>query len=151
MKQVYVGMAAVIEKDEKYLILKRSKERDFEPEAWETVTGRLEKDESPVMGVQREIMEETGLKAEVIFPLDVGFFYRGGKEFPMVFISFYCKYIEGEVEITWEHSEYKWISLDEAIDLQDLKHFHMMFKNLKKMKKYLPEDFKFDFSVIPQG
>ena len=150
MKQVYVGMAAVIEKENKFLILKRSDERDFEAGMWETVTGRLEADESPVIGVQREIEEETGLKADVVYPLDIGFFYRGGKEFPMVFISFYCKYIEGEVKITWEHSEYKWVTLEEAILLPDLRHFHVMFKNLQKMKEYLPEDFKYDFSVIPQ-
>ncbi len=147
MKQVYVGMAAVIEKKGKFLVLKRTKERDFEPEAWETVTGRLEKDESPIDGILREVNEETGLKVEVILPLDTGFFYRGGKEFPMVFIAYYCKYLEGEVKLTWEHSEYKWISLEEALDLPDLKHFHQMFENLRNLKEYLPEEFKFDFSA----
>ncbi|MCE7741954.1 MAG: NUDIX domain-containing protein [Candidatus Heimdallarchaeota archaeon] len=146
MKKVYVGMAAVIEKDEKFLILKRSKDRDFEPEAWETVTGRLEADESPVTGVLREVEEETSLKVEVILPLDTGFFYRGGKEFPMVFISYYCKYVEGNVNLTWEHSEYKWITLQEALDLPDLKHFHVMLQNLRNLKKSLPENFKYSFS-----
>ncbi|MCG3215465.1 MAG: NUDIX domain-containing protein [Candidatus Heimdallarchaeota archaeon] len=151
MKKVYVGMAAVIEKDNQILILKRSAERDFEPEMWETVTGRLEADESPVRGVEREAEEEVGLKVKVQYPLDIGFFYRGSKDFPMVFISFYCKYIEGEVNISWEHSEYKWISLDEAIDLADLQHFHVMFKNLKELKKRLPDDFIFEFSSFSQS
>ena len=151
MKKVYVGMAAVIEKDNNFLVLRRSEERDFEPGMWETVTGRLEADESPVIGIQREVEEETGLKVEVQYPLDIGFFYRGGKEFPMVFISFYCKYLEGEVNITWEHSEYKWLSLDDAISLPDLHHFHVMFRNLKGMKENLPEDFRFDFSTINQA
>ena len=146
MKKVYVGMAAVIEKGDEILILKRSKEKDFEPETWETVTGRLEEEESPVDGILREIDEETGIKAEIIMPIDTGFFYRGGKEFPMVFISYYCKYLEGEIELTWEHTEYKWIRLDEALNLPDLKHFHFMLKNLKKLKECLPADFKFDFS-----
>ncbi len=146
MKQVYCGMAAVIEKGDEILILKRTKERDFEPEAWETVTGRLDEEESPVEGILREIQEETGLTAEVIMPLDTGFFYRGGKEFPMVFISYYCRYIEGEVKLDWEHTEYKWIKLDDALKLPDLKHFHVMLKNLKKIKEFLPENFKYSFS-----
>lgn len=150
MKEVYVGMAAVIEKDDKYLILKRSEEKDFAPSTWETVTGRLDADESPIDGILREVEEETKLKVKVQYPLDVGFFYRGGKEFPMVFISFYCKYLEGEVSITWEHSEYKWITLEEAIQLPDLRYFHIMFKNLKEMKKHLPEDFKFSYSSLFQ-
>jgi 8-oxo-dGTP diphosphatase len=151
MKEVYVGMAAIIEKDDKYLILKRSEEKDFAPNSWETVTGRLDADESPVDGILREVEEETKLKVEVLYPLDVGFFYRGGKEFPMVFISFYCKYLKGDVSITWEHSEFKWITLDEAIQLPDLQHFHVMFKNLQEMKKHLPKDFKYRYSSVPEG
>ncbi|MCG3219937.1 MAG: NUDIX domain-containing protein [Candidatus Heimdallarchaeota archaeon] len=150
MKKVYVGMAAIIEKDNKILVMKRSKEKDFEPNKWETVTGRLDADESPVDGILREVNEETKLKVDVQYPLDVGFFYRGGKEFPMVFISFYCKYLEGDVKITWEHSEYKWVSLEEAINLPDLSHFHVMFKNLKEMKKHLPNDFRFEYSSLPK-
>jgi len=148
MKQVYVGLAAVIEKGGKILIMKRSKERDFQPETWEVVTGRLEAEESPVDGILREVVEETGLKVEVILPLDTGFFYRGGKEFPMVFISYYCKYLEGEVKLTWEHSESKWINLGEAVNLPDLKHFHAMLNNLKKLKKHLPENFKYTFTPV---
>ena len=150
MKKVYVGMAAVIEKDGKFLVLKRSAEKDFEPSMWETVTGRLESDESPVKGIIREIEEETSLEVEVLYPIDIGFFYRGGKEFPMVFISFYCKYVSGEVNTTWEHSQYKWITLDEALELEDLKHFHVMFRNIKEMKKNLPEDFRFEYSKFVQ-
>jgi 8-oxo-dGTP diphosphatase len=150
MKEVFVGMAAIIEKDDKILILKRSKDKDFAPNTWETVTGRLDADESPVDGILREVHEETKLKVEVQYPLDVGFFYRGGKEFPMVFISFYCKYIEGDVNFTWEHSEYRWVTLEEALELPDLHHFHVMFKNLQEMKKYLPSDFRFEYSSPPK-
>ena len=148
MKQVYVGMGAVIEKDGKYLVLKRSKDKDFQPEAWETVTGRLEQDESPNNAILREVKEETDLNVEIILPLDTGFFYRGGKEFPMVFIAYYCKYVDGKINLSWEHSEFKWITLQEALDMSDLKHFHFMFKNLKNLKKYLPDDFKFQFSPV---
>ncbi len=152
MKQVYVGMAALIEKDGKYLIMKRSAERDFEPNTWETVTGRLEADESPNVGIVREVKEETGLDVEVIMPVDTGFFYRGGKEFPMVFISYYCKHIKGEVKLDWEHTEFDWITIDEALENQDLKHFTKMFINLKNLKKYLPENFRFQFSSVqPSG
>ena len=144
MKQVYVGMAAIIEKDDKILILKRSPEKDFAPSTWEVVTGRLEAEENPILGIEREIQEETGLTAEVIMPVDTGFFYRGGKEFPMVFISYYCRYKSGEVNLSWEHSEYKWISIDKALQMEDLFHFQVMLRNLKNVKKYVPEDFKFE-------
>ena len=69
----------------------------------------------------------------------------------MVFISYYCKYIEGEVKLTWEHTEHKWIKLEEALNMPGLVHFHIMLKNLKKLKKYLPENFKFSFSPAAKG
>ncbi|MBY9001402.1 MAG: NUDIX domain-containing protein [Candidatus Heimdallarchaeota archaeon] len=148
MKQVYVGMAALIEKDGKYLILKRSAERDFEPNSWEIVTGRLEADEAPNVGIVREVKEETSLDVEVIMPIDTGFFYRGSKEFPMVFISYFCRFTKGEIKLDWEHTEYKWITLDEAIENKDLKHFTNMFANLRELKKFTPDDFKYQFSNV---
>lgn len=144
MKKVYVGMGAVIEKENKYLIVKRSPDRDFAPNIWEVVTGRLDEDEHPVKGIVREIMEETGLEAKVLMTLNTGFFYRGGKEFPMVFITYLCKYLSGKVKLDWEHTEFKWITLEEALEMKDLLHFHTEFENIKKLKEFVPEDFELE-------
>lgn len=141
MKQFYVGLAAVIEKDDKFLVFKRSPKRDFAPNSWEPVTGRLEEEKNPEDGVLREIEEEIGVKAQIIMPIDAGFFYRGGKDFPMVFINYWCKYLEGEVKISWEHSEYKWISIDDALAEPTLEHFHQEFQRILKIKKHLPKEF----------
>ena len=140
MKQFYVGLAGILEKDNKFLILKRSPEKDFEPNLWESVTGRLEADEEPSKGIIREIEEETGIKAEVIMPIDTGFFYRGSKEFPMVFIAFWCRYVKGKEQLSWEHTEFKWIDIDQAIENNNLEHFRKMFLKIKFLKKHLPSD-----------
>ncbi|NHJ47245.1 MAG: NUDIX domain-containing protein [Asgard group archaeon] len=142
MKQFYVAVGAAIEKDGKILVLRRSPEKDFGANYWEIITGRLEEEEHPEIGTLREVEEEVGLKAEVIMPVYSSFFYRGGKEFPMVFIVYWCKYLEGEVKISWEHTEYKWLSLDEAINEPKLKLFSGVFKNIKKLKEHVPIDFK---------
>ncbi|HUU77015.1 MAG TPA: NUDIX domain-containing protein [candidate division Zixibacteria bacterium] len=142
MKQFYVGIGAVVEKDNKFLVLKRSPNKDVGANLWEVVTGRLEAEELPEIGTIREVKEEVNLDVEILMPIDTGFFYRGGKEFPMVFILFWCKYLSGEVKISWEHSEYKWLSLEEAINNPDLYLYHSRFKIIKKLKQYLPENFK---------
>ena len=141
MKQFYVGVGAIVEKDNKYLVLKRSSEKDFGANTWEVVTGRLEEEEHPEIGVIREVKEETNFDIEIIMPLDTGFFYRGGKEFPMVFVVYWCKYISGELKITWEHSEYKWITIEEALDNPELEVFHSRFRIIEHLKKYIPESF----------
>ena len=142
MKQFYVGVGALIERDGKFLTLKRSEEKDFGAGVWEIVTGRLEADESPQEGMLREVEEEVGLKVEIVMPVDTGFFYRGGKEYPMVFIVYWCRYLDGEARLSWEHTEYKWIDLEEAIEGPDLVHFSEIFAKIKILKEHLPEDFR---------
>lgn len=141
MKQFYVGLAAIIEKDNTFLALKRSPHRDFAPNDWEPVTGRLEAEENPEDGVLREIKEELGITAEIIMPVDTGFFFRGGKEFPMIFINYWCRYLEGEVNLSWEHTEHKWMSIEEALNEPTLDHFHEEFQRILKLKEHLPMDF----------
>jgi 8-oxo-dGTP diphosphatase len=143
MKSFHVGLAGLIEKSERFLVLQRSADKDFAPNIWEPVTGRLEENENPKDGILREIKEETGIKAQVVMPVDTWFFYRGDKEFPMVFIAFWCKHVEGEVKLSWEHAEYKWITFDEAFSEPALEHFHQSFGRIEKLKQHLPENLAF--------
>jgi 8-oxo-dGTP diphosphatase len=115
MKKLFVGIGAAIERDGKFLILKRSENKDFAPNAWENVTGRIEEEESPETGVLREVFEETGTEVEIVMPVQTGFFYRGAKEFPMVFIAYWCRHIKGEVKLSWEHSAFRWVTIDEIL------------------------------------
>ncbi|MFX1416555.1 MAG: NUDIX domain-containing protein [Promethearchaeota archaeon] len=144
MKQFYVAMGAIVESDKGVLVLKRAPEKDFAPDTWEVVTGRLEMGENPEEGVIREIVEETGIKAKLIMPVHTSFFYRGSEEYPMVFIDFWCRYLDGDVNLSWEHSEYEWISLDYALQNPDLKPFHNSFTRILGLKLHLPSDFSFE-------
>jgi 8-oxo-dGTP diphosphatase len=142
MKQFYVAVGALIEKEDQYLVLRRSPEKDVGANLWEYVTGRLEEEEDPAIGVIREVKEEVDLEVEVIMPINTSFFYRGSKEYPMVFIVFWCRYLKGEVTLSWEHTEFKWISLDEAINSKEMGVFRKGFAIVKKLKEFLPKDFK---------
>ena len=52
-----------IEKDEKYLMLHRTKkENDINKDKWIGIGGKFEDNESPEECVEREVLEETGLK-----------------------------------------------------------------------------------------
>jgi len=143
MKKFFVGVAGAIEKNGQVLVLKRSPEKDVGANLWEVVTGRLEAEENPEIGVLREIEEEVGLKAEVVMPINTKFFYRGGKEFPMILISFWCRYLSGEVKISWEHSEYKWLKIDDAINDSDMHFFTEEFKRIKQLMESLKDTFRY--------
>jgi len=144
LKQFYVAMGAIVESDQGILVLKRSPEKDFAPDTWEVITGRLEMGENPEKGIIREITEETDIQAELIMPVHTSFFYRGSQEYPMVFIDFWCRYLEGDVKLSWEHSEYEWVSLTDAIRNPDLKPFHNSLSRILGLKTHLPPNFSFE-------
>jgi len=94
--------------DDKILLIKRSKQDSFCPGYWETVGGGMKEKENPQSGLLREIKEETGLSVKVREPFNVFTFENEKKEFK-VGITFICDYENGEVDLSEEHIEYRWI------------------------------------------
>lgn len=116
-----VAMGAIIEhkNTDKILLLKRGIEKDFSPDIWEYVTGRLNQFEEPLDGLRREIREESGLEVEIIKPINIFHFFRGESvaEKELVGIMYWCKTETQEVKLSEEHSDYLWVSVDEALEL----------------------------------
>lgn len=57
----------------------------------------------------------------MIKPITTFHFYRGEKvaEKELVGITFLCRSESDEVKMSWEHTECKWLSVDEALKLTD--------------------------------
>lgn len=140
MKQYYVGLVGLIERAGKILVLKKSSHSKFEPNTWEIVTGHLEFEEQPETGIIRTIEESTNIEATIKLTLSSGFFYRG-KDFPMVYIAFWCQYQKGDISLNSTHSEAKWITIEEALSEPTLGHYHDLFKRLNKIREFFPEGF----------
>ncbi|MBD3245216.1 MAG: NUDIX domain-containing protein [Candidatus Moranbacteria bacterium] len=62
----HVTMDALVEKDDKILLMKRSSKLSLEPGKWALPGGYLDKDETTQQGVLRELQEETGLSGKVM-------------------------------------------------------------------------------------
>lgn len=97
------------------LIIKRNdcyhfEQRDSDAHVgWEFCGGGLEHGETPEEGIVREYEEETGIKIDVIDVYNVRTGFREGRH--LLNICYICKYISGEVKLTDEHVEYKWIPI----------------------------------------
>ena len=105
------------------LLLSRSDKKNF----WQSVTGSLEKNESPYDAAKREILEETGIMPENYlledwklshkYKIFSHWQYRYGPN-----VYFNTEHIFGlelpkKLPITIspnEHNDFKWVSLDEA-------------------------------------
>lgn len=79
----------------------------------------MDQEEAPQEALMREIQEETGLTVGVKKPFNVFTFKKDTGEFK-IGITFLCEYLDGEVMLSDEHSEYRWIDPQEFADLESI-------------------------------
>lgn len=109
-----VVVVFLVERDGQLLLLRRRADKDHAPGQWEPGSGRVEPGETPVVAVQREAREETGLEVEVLGPVDTFHYYRGTAREETIGIAFHCRPIGGELRLSPEHDAAEWVPLDAA-------------------------------------
>ena len=120
----HVAVTGIIVKDGKYLITKRSeKEKNF-PGFWTVPGGRLEqsdyinnpKDTGDAWYnvlervLEREVKEETGINVKNSRYL-LSLAFMRSDNISVTVNSYYCDYDSGEVQLSDELSDYKWVSV----------------------------------------
>jgi len=100
-----------------YLMLKRSTGKYYE-HLWQGVAGKIEKGETAGQTVIRELKEETGKNPVKMFAADhIASFYDARKDRIQMVPIFGIEVENSEVQLSEEHSEYKWVSFEEALAL----------------------------------
>lgn len=100
--------AAVIIKDEKILICKRSK-YDKQGGKWEFPGGKIEAGETQEECLKREIKEELDLNIKVNDKIGKNIYvYPGGA---IKLIAFYADLLDGDLKLN-VHDDYKWVAKD---------------------------------------
>ena len=118
--ELQVGVKILLKnKSGKYLVALRSAEKYPEAGAqWEMVGGRINPGVSLRENLKREVMEETGLEItsepKLIAAQDI---IRPHKH--IVRLT-YSGFAEGEVKLSDEHTEYKWLNMDDLLKLESL-------------------------------
>ncbi len=120
---------AIIHKNGKYLIIRRSLNKKAFPGQWTVPGGGLEVDDyinSPKTTpdspqwyfavencLKREVKEETSLEVEKLqYLCDLTFIRPDG--IPVVTLSYYCNYKGGDIKLNKENIDYKWVNFEEA-------------------------------------
>lgn len=102
-----LAVAAVIIKARRVLAMRRAPHKDAGAGLWETLSGRVERDEQPLDAVLREINEESGLEVRLDpRPVDAYVARRG--DAPMVVIVYRAEWVAGEVRRSSEHDAHAW-------------------------------------------
>ena len=101
----------------KYLMMKRNTGKHYE-HLWQGVAGKIEKGETAVQTVVRELKEETGKNPKKIFVADhIASFYNAKNDQIFLVPVFGIEVESDVVTLSEEHSDYKWVTFDEALNL----------------------------------
>lgn len=118
---LYCQKIVVFSKDHtKVLLCKRQGEADYDS-LFSFIGGKMERtDESILAGLTREKNEEVGLSFKIKIMLDLSinehFVRKDGN--PMILPHYFAEHEGGEIVLSDEYSEYKWVSLAELEDFQ---------------------------------
>ncbi|MFZ1519922.1 MAG: NUDIX pyrophosphatase [Ignavibacteriaceae bacterium] len=98
-----------------FLLLKRSPDQYY-PNLWQMVSGKIKENETAYNAALREIKEETDLVPEKFWVAPtVNSFYTPDKDYICLLPVFAAKVsINSEIIISKEHTEFKWLSPEEA-------------------------------------
>lgn len=123
-----VVITAIVVKDGRYLITRRSANKKRFPSMWTVPGGKLEKDDyintpKPTKDywynvletvVRREVKEETGVEiANIDYVTSLATIHTDGT--PSFVISVMAEYMGGEVKLQEEETDmYAWVTLEEA-------------------------------------
>ena len=127
-----IAITAIIYNDKgEYLVTKRSPTKKAFPNKWTVPGGGLEVDDyindtpTTLAGqwygalektLRREVREEVNVEIEKpIYLMDLTFIRPDG--IPVLVLSYYAKYLSGEVKLDDDAVDYKWATLAEAKEL----------------------------------
>lgn len=103
----HVAVNAFLINHDRFLLLKRINP----PVIWGPPGGKLHKNEDPLAGLRREVGEETGLSIKIHQPVTTWF----GRfhSLPLLSVDYLCTTDNGEVTLSNEHDQYRWLRIDE--------------------------------------
>ncbi len=128
----HVVVDAIIIKDKSILMVKRAAKL-LEGGKWGLVGGYLDKDETLVEGLKREVMEETGYELKTVnFFTILDAWDRKGEDRQNIAMIYICSPGKKKGEHDWESTEVKWFDLDN-LPLEE----EIAFDHLKTINLYL--------------
>ena len=129
-KKHYILLAekAVVLNDKNELLLLKRSEKSGKGGRWDLCGGAPEEREGPIEAIAREIKEESGLDVTEIQPIMVTSF---NEEDFVVMIGYQARAVNTNVVLSWEHDEFIWKSIDEALQMDIPEFFKETISSLK--------------------
>ena len=129
---------AFLKNGTKYLLMKRSPNRNIAPNLWSCIGGHMEKDElnNPLEACFREIQEETGIKRENIFNIKLR--YLVIRQYNNIIRQNYVYFGDTDIMeyINTEEGTLHWVNEEDLLTKEYTKTYTEMVKHYLKNKNY---------------
>jgi 8-oxo-dGTP pyrophosphatase MutT (NUDIX family) len=116
LKVAFHQKAIILNHEGKFLALKAS----YKGLRWDLPGGGVEIPERAEIALHREIKEETGLEVEDIKPITLETAYNAEEDEYIMFAGYVCRALGDTINVSGEHTEYAWVSVDEWRDLDSI-------------------------------
>ncbi len=131
--KTYVITTALVIYNNKYLIAKRSLNKQFSPNKWEFISGFIEEKESAEETILKELEEETSLKGQIIKSANP--YITEDNEARWIILPYLIEANSANVKRNeQDHSEMKWATKEELDNYQDLQNDLIKLKQIKFLK-----------------
>lgn len=127
--QVEIIVFKVIEGKILFLLLKRNEQKGC---FWQPITGGVHDEETLVRAVNRELQEETGITEYLHIINDVHYFEFETEEYGLLKEYDFGIQVspDANIKLSPEHTEMKWCSLEESLNLLKYENNKTGFKKL---------------------
>lgn len=116
-----IGVGAIIErKGTETILLGKRATTEVNHGSWEMIYGRIDHHEELATALKREVFEETGITDLKVKKLNrIWHIYRGNKhvDTEVYGFTFICETQIEKPTLSHEHSEFRWVTPQEALDL----------------------------------
>lgn len=128
-KNAHVISKVLIRNDKgKILTIRRTKTAPRRPLTWDFPGGVVEWGEDPKDTAVREAREETGQVVQNLKVLEVGTLVERGEYAVTVFYT--ADMMRGEVSLSYEHDQFRWVTKEEFQELDAPSQFKMVVSGL---------------------
>ncbi len=143
-----VPVTAAIEKDGKFLLVKRSDNEANYPGKWIYPGGKVEKGEDAIQGLLREIKEETGLEVHDKAALIRTYHFTRSDGGNALGFNFVLQWKAGEVKLGEGLVDYVWVSPEDISKYDTIKGFDKM---TVVAKEFVEKGLLFPISKLSHG
>jgi len=131
MKKGLIVHTIILNEKKEVLILKRSAHESVHPNVWDIPGGTLEDGEDPMIGAQRETLEETGLAVNDLNLFAYTSNVDESKDMQFIRLIFVTSHASGEVKLNpEEHQEYQWIDMEQIHTIETVDYLSKVIEQL---------------------